>query len=237
MAAAWTPQSMANDWVYWPSREAVTHREQTAIGSYSDHAVSLTHPFTRQDTTEVAKRRALTFREAAMSGGAYTSSNLAFLVPTAAFATSPKVGDQIRDASGVDHTILEATRGKLGNTWRFVTIALALVNGLRNTGVLYRPGNDADYAGKRVPDLAAIVSDIPCRVQAMSGDDGDDGYDGRVMRARYVAFLGQRIIPKHGDVFEVDGEDRYTIAGWEGPDRIDQLMTLHLDDITDGDGA
>ena len=238
MAVAWGASSHANEWVYWPDRETVTHREQTAIGTYSNHALAMTHPVSGSSTSSVAKRRALTFREAATSAGAYTSANLVFLVPTAAFgATPPKVGDILRDASSIDHTILEVQKGKLGNTQRCVTIALALVNDLRTSAVLLRPTNNQDAAGKRDPDLTAVVENILCRVQPIRGDVSEDGFDGQVLRGRYFAYLDTRVHPRFGDVFVVlnddDTETRYTITAWENPERLDQLMSLALADLTE----
>lgn len=233
MAVAWTPQSHAGEWALWQNRETITYRSQTAVGVYSAFSLSLTHPVAGTPTTAVAKRRVPTFKEQAASASVYVGQTLTWLVPAAAFTAAgvvPKVGDQLRDASGIDHTILRRWDGKFGLTAHFETLALALVAGLRSLGTLLRPAATANTEGKRVPNLGALYSDVPCRVQRTAGTRAGDEFESPAIAVGATAYLGQQIIAQFGDVFEV-GSERYKVVGWADPERLDALMTLDLEQV------
>lgn len=234
MAAAWGPSSHASEWALWQNRETITFRSQTAIGVYSAAALSLTHPVAGTATTAVAKRRVPTFKEqVASAAGAYVGQSLTWLFPAAAFTAAgvtPKVGDQVRDASGVDHTVLRRWDGKFALTVHFETLALSLVAGLRSLGTLLRPAATASVEGKRVPNLAAHYSDVPCRVQRTAGTRAGDEFESPAIGVKATAYLGQQIIAQFGDVFEV-GSERYKVIGWADPERLDALMTLDLEQV------
>lgn len=217
-------QATLNEWKYWPEREDATLREQTALGVYTGHDLTA--------SGGAIKRRAPTWKEMTASNGAYTGKNLVFLLPTANLPddVAPKVGDVIRDAANVDHTILEAMAGKFGNTWRCVTIALALVNGLASTGTLSRPDNERTTAGR--PTLAnytAVAENVACRVQPEGGSAAEVA--GRVtIPKRFTAYLGVQVDARAKDRF-VCGGVTYTVLEMRQPERLDQLMSLTLEKV------
>lgn len=225
MAVAWsTSASHSLEWKWWPNREAATHREQTAVGTYSAHAMSVS------GDTLCAKRRAPTWKEQTASAGAYTAKNLVWLAPAAAFSVTPKAGDQIRDGSSVDHTVLEATLGKWGLTWRLVTIALALVEGLRSTCDVLRPDDTARADGKRSPTWLTPYSDVPCRVQEVTAAREGATAGGVSARRRFAVYLGQQLALREGDVLEVDSV-RYDFVSAESFSRLDQLYVANAERV------
>lgn len=220
----WVPGQV--EWVFWLGREGLTHRVLAPLGSYTPATLSMAHPYAGTTETAVAKRRLPTVKEQMASSAVYTGQTLMFLVPTGAFGTAPKPGDKLRDSDSIDHTILEAWKARTGLTWHLRTIALALVANLRSSGVLKRPANTAAADGKRVPGLATLTSNIPCRVQRQDASR-DDAYDAPANKTRAIAYLGQQVFPELGDVFVADGVT-WGIDGWRSPDRLDVLMELDL---------
>lgn len=212
----------ADDWRFWPEREDATLRKQTALGTYTDHALSA--------TGGAAKRRAPTWKEQAASAGAYSAKNLVWLLPTANLPSgvTPKAGDVIRDADGVDHTVLEVLVGKFGQTHRCVTIALAVVYELSALGTLERPISGRDGAGR---PLAAgydtVAADVRCRVQPEDGAAGDVD-ERRVIALRYTAVLATGVAVRAKDRFTADGV-AYTVLGFRNPERLDELLQLTLE--------
>lgn len=212
----------AGDWRFWTEREDATLREQTALGAYTDHALSA--------TGGAVKRRAPTWKEQAASAGAYTSKNLVWLVPQQNLPAdvAPKAGDVIRDADGVDHTVLEVQLGKFGQTHRCVTIALAVVYALSELGTLTRPVSGRDGAGRPLPaSYDTVASDVRCRVQPEDGAAADVD-ERRVIPLRYTAVLETPVAVRARDRFAVAGVT-YTVLGFRTPERLDELMRLDLE--------
>lgn len=212
----------AGDWRFWTERENATFREQTALGTYTAHALSA--------TGGAAKRRAPTWREQAASAGAYTAKNLVWLVPqqNLPVGVAPKAGDVIRDASGVDHTVLEVQLGKFGQTHRCTTIALAVVYALSELGTLTRPVSGRDNAGRPLPaGYDTVASDVRCRVQPEDGTAGDVD-ERRVIPLRYTGFLETPLAVRARDRFTV-AEVTYTVLGFRNPERLGDLMQLTLE--------
>lgn len=212
----------ADEWRFWPEREDVTLRKQTAVGAYTNHALSA--------TGGAAKRRAPTWKEQTASAGAYSAKNLVWLLPTANLpdGVTPKAGDVIRDASSVDHTVLEVQVGKFGQTHRCVTIALAVVYELSELGTLERPVSGRDGAGRPLPaGYTVIAADVSCRVQPEDGTAGDVD-ERKVIPLRYTATLATPVVVRARDRFTVDGT-AYTVTGFRNPERLDQLLQLSLE--------
>jgi len=227
-----------NEWQFWPDRENVVLRKQTALGVYDSHPLKA--------TGGSCKRRAPNWKEMTASAGAVTSRNLVWLIPDANLLENvkPRAGDQIRaieTATGeeIDHTILEATVGKFGNTHRCVTIALAVVYELSATGVLTRPSNAQDAAGRSaLTSYSQVGETVRCRVQPLDSDAGDHQGRRTVVR-KFAAYLERPLAVRAKDVFNVTtyaspggavaSVQGYTVTGFRNPERLDQLMSLELE--------
>ncbi len=226
-----------DEWTFWPDREDVVLRKQTALGVYDSHPMTA--------TGGAAKRRAPTWKEMTASAGATTSKNLVWLLPDANLPGGilPRAGDQLRaveTATGeeIDHTVLEVQVGKFGNTHRCVTVALAVVYELSARGVLTRPDNTQDAAGRAALSTYATVGTVRCRVQPLDGQTSE--IDQRVTIARkFAAHLDAPLAARAKDVFTVTSYvspggavasvQAYTVTGSRNPERLDQLMSLDLE--------
>lgn len=225
MATAYDPETTHSaEWTFWPGRENVTFRKQTAVGTYTDYALSA--------TGGAVKRRAISYRELAASAGAYTSQDKNWLLPLANLPAGPVLpapGDVIRDSDSVDWTVGEVTVGKFGLTHKCVCRALAVVNALSATGTLRRSANSADSAGR--PGLAAYstVATVTCRVQP-EDSDAAELLDRVTIPRRYTAYLATPVVVRAHDAFLV-GATTYTVLGFRNPERIWDLQSLVLESI------
>lgn len=205
-----------NEWTFWPNLEAVTLRESATSG-YTEHAITK------------AKRRAVTTREQAASGGVYLASDVVWLIPNELLPSGvePKPADQIEDADGVQWTIIEIQpRGKFGNTWRLVTRNLILAADLRSEADVLRPSFAVDNAAQRAPVFAQVYADVPCRLQEVDHQIADvDG--GSTDHREYMLYVGQRLVLRAGDVIEI-ASVRYDVTGAGSWDRIDRLGEVRL---------
>lgn len=210
-----------SEWKLWPERENATLRSLVAIGIYTD-----------SDLTALGgavKRRAPTWKEQTASAGVYTSKNLVFLVPDENLPTdvAPKAGDLIRDAEDIDHTVLDVIVGKFGNTHRCTTIALAVVYALAEVGILERPDNTQDSAGRMALSAYTPVGQAMCRVQPQDSAT-TDVHDRKTMPLRCSAYLGTPLDARARDRFTV-GATSYTVTGMRNPERLDALQELTLE--------
>jgi hypothetical protein len=224
-----------DDWKFWPNREDVVLRVLAAEGEYDSHLL--------EADGGSCKRRAPTWKEITASAGATTSKNLVWLVPAAHLPENVEVraGYQIRDSADVDHTVLEAQSGKFANTWRCVTIALAVVYELHATGVLTRPDNTQDDAGRMALSSYSTVATVKCRVQPQDSEAGEH-FDRLTTARKFTAYCDTQLAPKAKDVFTVTsyvspggaiaGVQSYTVKGYRSPERLDQLCSLDLEIIS-----
>jgi hypothetical protein len=222
-------QFAAGMWRFWPRREAGTFKSQTAPGTYTTQLLAdpmgITEALLLFGAGSVA--------EAAPSGGAYTRSRADVLLPAQVITTAaePKPGDQImRAADSSTWTILDVNLDELGIAYKLSVVNLALAYGLVGSGTLRRAAPTANAVGLRVPNLAAYASAVPCRVQRTTGRRGGDGIDSPTIEIAATAYLGQQVVPLFGDVFD-DGTNRYSVVGWQNPDRLDMLFQLDLVDL------
>jgi len=182
-------------------------------------------------------RDELTARELAPSRGAYTASDVAFFIPVALVPTiTPKPADRLTVAS-VERTILEVAQDPSRVYWRVITRDVKVHFDLQDTGYLLRPANKADGHAGRKPELAAVVSDIPCKVQERERTP-ETVHGRRAVRISYSAYVGYRLYPQAQDVFRTTIytdlgpiNTDFTIVGSVDPDRIDQIQELQLERI------
>lgn len=105
----------------------------------------------------IAKKRNLTRRELAASGGAYSAADVVWLIPTALVSSGRplKLGDVVEDDNPQNDTadrwtIIELGQQKNGWTYRAVTRDLSVVYDLRDTINVERPRISYDTAGATI---------------------------------------------------------------------------------------
>jgi hypothetical protein len=204
-----------NEWRFWPNRGPITLRS-LGLSGYTPYPVS------------DAKPRAISTREAAASGGVYTTQDRVWLIPAELISgTTPKLGDLIRTAANVDWTILSIDPlGKFGNTYRLTTRNLKLVAGLTQTARVLRPSTAVDSAGQRNPTFTEVYANLACKLQEQS-HGLPEFQGGSTDRREYMLYVGTRLILLAGDVVEINSK-RYDVVGSGSWDRIDQLGEVRL---------
>lgn len=217
--------SFSTDYLVWDGVQVVTHTAGRLGGGGTETAVSL------------AKRRALTYKELAASGGAYTGLDRVWLIPAAVLSAGFTIrpGDAITDASSVAWTVLEATLGKFGQTWKLTCRDLVLVNALTYLIDIERAQLLQDAAGgtvRRWPGQGGTVaySQLRASVQPVEAAPADERgvraglakYEVTVERQVALAFDRDRV--KWTDT---TGQPHYLdITGLRNPNRIDELPVL-----------
>lgn len=211
-----------DDWKVWDNVESVAL--VTGVTSQT---------FTNWPTT--AKRRQLRYRELVASGGAYTSQDLVWLIPTQFLPVyaNPKLGDRLTDQFGATWTVIEAALNTWRTWWSVTCRNLVLVNGLADTADLYRPTNNQDIAAGRLPVYATVTgsTDLPIKVQEQDATVEEKNGKRQATR-RFVGYCGQRIYPQAQDRIVTSDGTIYQLTGWRSADRLDLLMELDLEIVT-----
>jgi hypothetical protein len=213
----------ANDYLYWPNRETITwgRRESGTPTTFTTY------------TLTNCKRRAPTYKELSASQGVYVGTDLVWLVPFAILPSgfrinsppiTPTVGDRITDSNSQNWTILEAMRGKFGQTTRCVTRNLALHYSLVQLATHSRRSTAVNSVGISTPTWTTITSNVPCRVQEIESSV-EQIHDGRAMPKRFNIMVETRLAVTAGDRLVVGGTT-YAVTGHRDPDRIDTLQVI-----------
>ncbi len=148
----------ASDWRVWDNVEAVTYEKaMRSVAPFdSDPLLQKPLPVVPFDpaavpdtgvyqSIPVAKRRKLSVRELAVSGGAYTGRDRVWFIPRT-FLADAKPGDVVV-ADQERWTVMEEELGKFGQTWRLTTRDLTVSYDLRDVVNIERPQITYDAAG------------------------------------------------------------------------------------------
>jgi head-tail adaptor len=209
-------RDLSLDYKVWDNRECMDYSSRNNTGDV-----------TYADVT--GKRRAPTYRELAASNGAYTASDVVWLVPSVLLGVTGKPGDYITDEDGTVYTVLEASHNAFRSFWRFVTRDLVLANDLRDTIDIQRPTIGYDSAGGKLrtfPPLGGSTAydDLPAKVQKLTDTLavalGVEGF-----KADYAVIVGQQVTIEEGDRIKF-GSLYLDITGLRNPSRIDELPVL-----------
>lgn len=206
-----------DEWRFWHHREPITLRSLTGAGVYTSHAVT------------DAKPRAITIREAAASGGVYTTQDRTWLIPTVLIPdnVAPKPGDVIRQANNTDWTVLAVDPlGKFGNTYRLTTRNLVVFAALTQTARVLRPTQATNTIGQRSPTFTEVYANLVVRIQEQTHTI-PELQGGATDRRDYVMYVGTRLTLRAGDIVESGGL-RYDVTGAGNWDRLDQLGEVRL---------
>lgn len=208
---------LGSDWKVWDNREPVTYTVEARAGD-TPHALT------------DCKRRALTFKELAASGGAYTGGDRAWLIPVEKLPGSvvPKIGDRVTDAGGTTWSVLEAGLNTLQTWHRLLTRNLVLAADLRELVTLLQPDAGQDAAGVRTPGFTTAVGGLAARVQEIDAVV-EERHGKRQAVRKFTAWVGQRVYPAANWRLRDEAGQVYQITGWRGADRFDVLQELDLE--------
>lgn len=208
---------LSDDYLIWDNRETITYTAEKRSG---DSAYVI----------DDCKRRALTYRELAFSGGAYTSGDRAWLIPTAVIpdGITPKIADRVTDDDGAVWTVLEAALNTYQSWWRLLTRNIVLAADLREVVTLSSPSTAQDAAGGRTPVYSTAVADLPAKI--LEGEvTSEDQLGKRQAVRRFTAWVGQRVYPAADWRLTDSAGVVYQITGWRAADRHDVLQELDLE--------
>ena len=165
-------------------------------------------------------RRAVGVREAAASGGKYTTSDTTFHLDSAE-CSAPAIGGTITDEDGV-WTILSVDWQTFVKRWRCVSRQLSITGGL--TVTIQQATYAKSATGAEEPTWANVSTGVSARVHYESADV-ETAHGNRVsMSSMKVYFAaaqtlgpGYRILASDGAILKV--------MSWNGFDEIDQFFT------------
>ena len=144
---------MSQDWRVWDNVEFARFD-------------SIRGPSSMPTDLPAAMARNLTTKELLASNGAYTGTDLVWLIPAATVATdfSAKPGDVITDRNGVAWTVLEVGLNKQRQTWRLVCRSLAIVYDLRDQITIEQSSIFQDAALAPVRSWKPVYKNLSARV-------------------------------------------------------------------------
>lgn len=174
------------------------------------------------DSSDVANvlRRAVTTKEAAASGGKYTTSDTVFHVASAELSAPPKLGTVIADDDG-EWTVVSVAWQTFTQRWRCIATQLAIESGLTVTiqSVTFAKG----ATGALEPTWSTLAADVPAKIQIESTEAGVENQNRTETTTATVYFASDpnlapsyRIIASDGMVLKV--------LRWEGFNELDRLF-------------
>ena len=208
---------LSQDYKIWDNRETITYTVEARSGN-------LVH------TINDCKRRALTYKELAAGGGAYTGGDRAWLIPVAVLPSgvAPKIADRVTDAGGTAWTVLEAGLNTLQTWWRLTTRDIVLSASLGELVTFQQPNEAQDQAGGRVPTFTAVGNPVRARIQETEAVV-EDRHGKRQAVRKFTMWVGQRVYPSaNWRVVDAAGQV-YQVNGWRGADRWDILQEIDLE--------
>lgn len=192
----------------------------------------------------VAKRRNLTSRELAASGGVYSPKDQVWLLPDALFPTGilSKPGDVIVEQGGAldgtldgtRWTVLEESWGKNRQTRRLTCRNLTLAFDLRDLVTIERPAISSDAAGVQVkaypsdpsnPGGVVLYANLPARAQLVTKEVAEQ-YGVRGLEGKYRVIVAQEVDVTSEDRLRLDNGLYLDVAGYENAARIDELPVV-----------
>lgn len=207
---------LRSDWKVWDNRESITYVVESRAGDTSQSVAN-------------CKRRVLSYRELATSGGAYTAGDRVWLVPVEMLpgGVSPKIADRVVDSGSTAWTVLEASLNTWQTWWRLVTRNIVLASGLSESLTFWQPANLQDAAGGRQPQYS-LAATVTGRIQEVEGS-AEDRLGKRQAVRRFQAWVGQRVYPSMDWQVRDEAGTVYQITGWRSADRWDVLQELDLE--------
>lgn len=204
---------MAGDYAYLDGLEAVTLIKPGSTASTS---------------VASALRRAVSVREAAASGGRYTTSDLVWHLPQSLVTTQPALGDKVRDAASVDYTILEVHKETLGTRWKCITRDLAVAHRLDTLVTIERGDTVKGVGGAAEPVWDVWLAGVRARIQPIEGRTEVENQQ-RIDRATHTVFVDAADFrPDHRSRVKDESGAVYAVIGYRQPAAIGRLLELDV---------
>jgi head-tail adaptor len=175
-----------------------------------------------------ALRRAITTREAAISDGKYTTTDVRWHLPAAGLAAAPGLGDRIVDGNDETWTILETQLATCGS--RFVCIArnLAVAGGLNTLITIRREIATKGTSGAVDRTWEDYRINVRARIQEQTAERAEQhGRQSGVVTAK--VYVAEQILVDNGfQIIAADGTV-YEVSGYESPDDIGRLFVINAE--------
>lgn len=244
---------MSADYLCWDNVSSVLYEQARAVPSIVDlpplfdgrtgapvPAPSRNKPL----FVETAKRRNLTGRELAASGGVYVAGDQVYLIPAALLPSGflPKPADvviELPDDSadavpGTRWTVLNADQNKNRQTHKLTCRNLTLAYDLRELVTIERPALSYDAAGVPVkafpsdqsnPGGVVLYDKLPARAQLITKDVAD-ARGIRGLEGKYRVYVAQEVDVTAEDRVQLNNGLYLDIVGYENAQRIDELPAI-----------
>lgn len=216
---------LSQDYLMWTNTELSGCRYQ-----------STRNTGTMVDSIAICKKRSASDKEQAASGGAYTGTDVLWLIPTQQLAKSigePKPGDVVIDRDGNEFTVLQAT-GKRRDAngyqqWNLMSRNLVVAYDLRDTITIQTATATTDpNSGADLLSWQPIYQALPCKVQEVAAEESEErGIRGTARK--YEIFVAT-------DLAGLDTNCRVVwpaalggyleVKGYRGRGRIDELSVI-----------
>ena len=186
-----------------------------------------------------ALRRAMTAGEAAIvnrsdvhkkvaSGGRHTASDVAWHLPVAELAESPRLGDWIVDGDRQRWTILEVKLVTLGARWRCAARNVAVAFGLDDTITVLKANYVKSGCGAVEPLWRMWKTGVRARIQPLKNTVvADAEIHGTTIQ--YRIFVEEELELDHTCCIRGADGTVYTIAGTSGAERIGELQVIDVE--------
>lgn len=174
--------NLSQEYKVWDNIESVQYQSTRKTGN-------------ALDSIPVVKRRPLTVKERATSGGVYQGADAMFLVPVVLFNLGlPKPADVITDKDGNAFTVLDWTGQKRDSsgytTYKIHAVNLAIHYDLSDVITFERYVSTLDASKTELKTWRPLYSNVPCRVQRLDDEVGQErGIRGTA--TRYNIYLAQ----------------------------------------------
>ena len=200
-------------------------------------AVTIKYPGTAGTTSVThAKRRQVSTREAAASGGRYTTSDVSWHLPQTEATTRPKLGSKIVDSDSVYWTVLSVDDATRSTRWRCVSRALAIVAGLDTYVTVQRARYSKGQSGAAQPTWKEFAAGVKARIQPEGGDAtvlaGAKIFDRRfriTLETEVAVDQACRIIGSDGAI--------YNVKSTQNPQAIDELFVVMAEQTQAPEGS
>jgi hypothetical protein len=173
-----------------------------------------------------ALRRAVTTREAAVSDGRYTASDLHWHLPASELDAPPRLGDRIVDAAAQCWTILETRLQTCGARWECIARNLALAGGLTSFVTIVREVPVKGASGAVEPTYVPLASAVAARIQELSSWRREEhGRQSGTVEVKI--YLAEQILVDNGCRVQAADGTLYEVTGYERPNSITSLFTIN----------
>lgn len=209
-----------------------------AVSSFSPHGlevvqdledITLLRRGSDSETVADCKRRALTLQEVTASDGKYTLEDVRWHIQVANLATSPRLGDVIKDGDGQRFTVLDVRLASIGTRWRCITRDLAVVYHLNDTVAILRATYEKGTAGAAEPTWHSYRSGVRARIQPMASDIAVEHEAKRKVTRVEIYVDSDFAIDQNCRVLAMNGT-LYKVTGYRAAERIGELPVIEAEE-------